>query len=414
LKFAVIFNLSCFPLFSKTAIKAFLPISNHLSKFWHKYFTYRKMNQTNSTKKPEQKFRQTIRNDIKNINFRKDFSNEYKNLSHFYLDSEKKSQLDSMTPVERWVHKFAWLTKSMFLHLTPLRRILVLLGIFLLFTSSSVSINNVTISSNWGMIGGLLVVFVLFLELKDKLLAKNELEAGRKVQQALTPEQNPEIAGWDIWLFTRPANEVGGDLVDYLWLDENKTVLTIADVAGKGLQAALMNSKLQATIRALATENNSLSDFGKKINKIFHRDSLPNLFASMLFIQINSDSGKVDFINAGHFPPLILKDKEIKELPKGDIALGLISNAEYNEQTVTLDQNEIFIAYSDGVFEARNEHGLFFGMERFKKLIKNSSNKSPQQIGNYIVSQLEQFIGDYPASDDISLIILKRNSQYNI
>ena len=74
-------------------------------------------------------------------------------------------------------------------------------------------------------------------------------------------------------------------------LDESKTVLTIADVAGKGLQAALMTSKLQATIRALATEINSLSDFGKKINKIFHRDSLPNLFASMLFIQIDSDSG---------------------------------------------------------------------------------------------------------------------------
>lgn len=83
------------------------------------------------------------------------------------------------------------------------------------------------------------------------------------------PEQNPEIAGWTIWLFTRPANEVGGDLVDYLRLNESKTVLTIADVAGKGLQAALMTSKLQATIRALATEINSLSDFGKRLIKFF-------------------------------------------------------------------------------------------------------------------------------------------------
>ncbi len=228
------------------------------------------------------------------------------------------------------------------------------------------------------------------------------------------PEQNPEIAGWSIWLFTRPANEVGGDLVDYLGLDENKTVLTIADVAGKGLQAALMTSKLQSTIRALATEIDSLSGFGKKINKIFHRDSLPNLFASMLFIQIDSGSGKVNFINAGHFPPLIVNDKEIKELSKGDIALGLVSNAEYNEQTFLLRQNEIFIAYSDGVTEAKNEYGQFFGMDRFQKLIKNSANNSPQQIGKFIVSQLEQFVGDYPATDDISLIIMKRNTQHNI
>ena len=367
------------------------------------------MNQVNSTKKAEPKFRHTIQNDFKNINFRKDFSNEYKNLSHFYLDSEKQSQLESMNFIERWVHKFAWLTKSMFLHLTPLRRILVLLGVFLLFISRSITINNASVSSNWGFFGGLLVVFVLFLELKDKLLAKNELEAGRKVQRALMPKENPEIAGWNIWLFTRPANEVGGDLVDYLRLDENKTILTIADVAGKGLQAALMTSKLQATIRALATEINGLSDFGKKINKIFHRDSLPNLFASMLLIQIDSDSGKIDFINAGHFPPLIVNDKEIKELSKGDIALGLVSNAEYNEQTLLLEQNEIFISYSDGVFEAKNEYGQFFGIDRFQKLIKNSSNNSPKQIGEYIVSQLEQFIGDYPAADDISLIIMKKS-----
>ena len=222
-----------------------------------------------------------------------------------------------MTPFQRWIHKTGWLLKSMFLHLTPLRRILVLVGVLFLLISRSVSFDGGSVTTNEGLLGGILILFVLFLELKDKLLAKHELEAGRKVQQALMPEQISEFPGWTIWLFTRPANEVGGDLVDYLRLDENKAVLTMADVAGKGLKAALLTSKLQATVRALATEINSLSDLGKKINKIFHRDSLPNLFASMLFIQIDSNSGKVDYLNAGHFPPLTIKDKDIKEFPKG-------------------------------------------------------------------------------------------------
>lgn len=363
------------------------------------------MNQNNT----DQKFRKTIRDDIRKINLTKDIRNEYKSLGDFYLNAEKKDELKSMTPVQRWVHKTKWLLKSMFIHLTPLRRLLVLAGILFLIIGRSITFDGVSMTSNEGLLGGILILFVLFLELKDKLLAKHELEAGRKVQRALMPEQTPEFTGWTIWLYTRPANEVGGDLIDYLRLHKDECILTIADVAGKGLKAALLTSKLQATIRALATEINSLADLGKKVNEIFHRDSIASLFASMLIFRVNSNSGKITYVNAGHFAPLIVTDKKIKEHPKGDAALGIIADSEYREQNVTLNTNEIFIAYSDGVFEARNENGEFFGMERFKQLIKNSVNKSPKQIGEYIISQLEKFIGDASATDDISLIIMKRN-----
>lgn len=366
------------------------------------------MNTNQNSKNPDPKLRHTIRDDFRKINLRTDIHREYKNLSEFYLDSEKRKRLESLPYYKRWLYRFGWLLKSMFLHLTPIRRTMVLFGTILLFAGRGVTINSNTVNINESLIGGVLFLFVLFLELKDKLLARHELEAGRKVQQALMPEQNPEFPGWSIWLFTRPANEVGGDLVDYLRISETKAGLTIADIAGKGLQAALLTSKLQSTIRALAGDGFTLPEFVKKTNKIFHRDSLPNLFASMLFIQLEADSNGIEYINAGHFPPLILKGKELFELEKGNPALGIIPGIEFDSRTIELKKDEILIVYSDGIFEARNDNGEFLGMERFHHLIKYYSDKNPVEMGNAIISQVEQFIGGASASDDISMIILKR------
>lgn len=366
------------------------------------------MSTNHSPKNPEPKLRHTIREDFRRINLRTDIHREYKNLSEFYLDSEKRKRLESLPYYKKWLYKSGWLIKSMFLHLTPIRRIMVLFGAVLIFAGRGITIESNTVSFNESLFGGVLVLFVLFLELKDKLLARHELEAGRKVQQALMPEQNPEFPGWSIWLFTRPANEVGGDLVDYLRISEAKAGLTIADIAGKGLQAALLTSKLQSTIRALAGDGFTLPELVKKINKIFHRDSLPNLFASMLFIQLETDSNRIEYINAGHFPPLIVSGKEIRELEKGNAALGIIAGIEFDSRTIELKRDEIFISYSDGIVEARNNSGEFLGIERFHQLIKFYSDKNPVEMGNLIISQVEQFIGNDSASDDISLIILKR------
>ncbi|MCJ7554970.1 MAG: PP2C family protein-serine/threonine phosphatase [Ignavibacteriaceae bacterium] len=368
------------------------------------------MNTTNNNKNPDPKLRHTIREDFRKIDFRKDLHREYSGLSEFYLDSEKRKRLESLPVFKRWLYQAGWLLKSMFLHLTPIRRVLVLVGVFFLFIGRSITVDHTTISMNESLLGGVLILFVLFLELKDKLMAKHELEAGRKVQQALMPKQNPDFPGWSIWLFSRPANEVGGDLVDYLRIDETKAGLTMADIAGKGLHAALLTSKLQATVRALSTDNITLSELGHKTNKIFHRDSLPNLFASMLYVQIQANSNKIEYINAGHFPPLIINNKEITEFEKGDAALGLIPDTSFTNKTIELGKDELFIAYSDGVFEAVNDRGEFFGIERFYQLVKYYSNQNPDEMGKSIITQLEQFIGNNIAADDISLIIMKRKS----
>ena len=367
------------------------------------------MNSQNSKSQNEPKLREVLKDDFKKINFGRELRREYREISDFYLNDVKKKKLDEMHQVKRWILKNFWLLQSMFLHLNPLRRILVVLGVALYTVSGSANSGGNTFSiNNNGFLSGILFLFVLLLELKDKLLMHNELQAGRKVQQSLMPEQSPQFPGWEIWLYTAPANQVGGDLVDYFRESDEKALITIADISGKELQAALLMTKLQATIRALVRDDGKLAEFASNINKIFHRDSPSHSFASMIYSEINKTDGNLSYINAGHFPPLIIRSDKIEIEPKGGPALGLMSKVNFTEQNITLQSGDIYIAYTDGIIEARDENGQFYGMERFLRLLEIVKGFPIGQIGEKITRNVLWFAGDAPVSDDLSIVILKK------
>ena len=366
------------------------------------------MNGTNRT--TEQKFTRVLQDDLRNVKFKKDVKREFKELRNFYITEEQNKRLSGMHPIHKGFHLITWMIKSLFLHLTPIRRILTIIGLLIIIFGSGIIINDgSTQINNTGLVGGALIFIVLMFELKDKLLAKDELEAGRKVQRSLMPEMNPKVEGWSIWLFTRPANEVGGDLIDYLKISENRIGIVIADVAGKGLHAALLTAKLQATIRALAADYESLSKLCNKINNIFYRDSLSNIFASMFYMEIKPADATIRFINAGHLLPFLIIGNEINEIKKNNPAIGLMNNFSYSEDIINMMSGEILIAYSDGITEAQNEYGMFFEKERFIKVLSNISNYKFESIGEAIVDAVDRFIGDAPVNDDLSLIIIKKD-----
>lgn len=297
----------------------------------------------------------------------------------------------------------------MILKLTPVRRILLLIGILLSFGVVTISNSETDTNSRieFNVIGGGMILLVLMLELKDKLLARDELEAGRKVQSALQPEESPEFEGWSLWLYTCPANEVCGDLIDFINIDKERGALVMADVAGKGLNAALFTAKLQATVRAYVEESEPI-ELVSKVNNIFFRDSLRNIFASLLLIEINRNSDELIFVNAGHLPPVYLTTDGLNEMSKGEAALGIMKDMKYTLNSIFLKSGEIFIAYSDGVTEARNDAGNFFGSEKFLNLLPTLKHLSPKEIGEAIIADINKFSGDTRPNDDISLIIIKR------
>ncbi|MCP4725802.1 MAG: serine/threonine-protein phosphatase [bacterium] len=352
----------------------------------------------------DKKFTQTIKDDVRHGDIKRSFGKDLKDVYNFYLDDETRKRLSEMSKLKRWLFVAWWVLKSMFFKLTPFRRILFLIGIVLTFTQQSTTIGQTNTNLK---IGFLFFLLIIILELKDKLLAQDELKTGREVQLALLPDSNPVFPGWDIWMYTKPANDVGGDIVDYLEIDERLGV-TLGDVAGKGLGAALFMAKFQATLRALAPGSSSMEELAAVMNKIFLRDGLPEKFVSLIYLELMPDKGNIDFLNAGHFPPVVIRDSGVEELPRGGNALGLSLKSSYKEQSVELKEDEIFMVYSDGLTEARNVDGDFFGDKRFMDMLPGLQKLSAEDSAKRILKVIDRFVGDAPQNDDLSLIIIKR------
>lgn len=333
---------------------------------------------------------------------------DLKDLERFYFAEEDRRRLREMGFISRWFWRTVWLLKRVVLSLSAARRILLLLALVLFFIGFTYQDGNVSFGTDFDFFSVAILLLIIMLELKDKLLARSELEAGHKVQSALLPERPPQLAGWDIWLFTRPANDVGGDLVDYLELKKGRLGLALGDVAGKGLAAALLMAKLQSTLRALVTRASSLAQLGAWLNDVFHRDGLPQRFASLVYLELQPGSDQIQLLNAGHLPPIIVRSNSHEVLPHGAPALGILPKVSFKQQKAVVRSGDVLLVYSDGVVEARNEQGTFFGEERLLGLLPMLRKKSAQESGDALVRAVDDFVGDAPRNDDLSVIIVKR------
>jgi len=358
----------------------------------------KKISKSNKSSKSEPKLGRLLWEDLHRGGIKRTLRQDFRDIYHFYIDRKSRKQLKSMGRIRRWIRIAYWILRSLILKLTPARRVLLVASLIVFFSNNP----------NVRLLGFLTLLLILMFELKDKLLARDELEAGRVVQFALIPDENPALSGWDIWLFTRPANEVGGDLVDYLKIDDNRLGITLGDVAGKGLGAALFMAKLQATFRALAPSFSSLNQLAVEMNRIFCRDGLPERFVSLVYLELEPDSGKVHLLNAGHLPPLAIRSGKLKELSRGGPALGILPKATYEEQHIDLQPGDLLFVYSDGITESQNEQGEFFGERHLQKLLTKWKNLPSEKIGTRVLEEVDVFIGDARPSDDVSLVILKR------
>ncbi len=340
------------------------------------------------------------------------FTRDLRDLYNFYLDDEERERLRNMRRFRRWFLRVWWLFKNLILNLSPIRRLLLVISLWLGLLQGQYTFNlgQGHVQVDLRLPGFILLLIILMLELKDKLLARSELEVGRKVQRALLPESNPTLAGWDLLLFTRPANEVGGDLVDYHRLKDGRLGLVLGDVSGKGLGAALLMAKLQATLWAIAGDFSSLAELGARVNAIMCRDGLPGRFATLVYLELAPGAGAVRVLNAGHMPPLLIGRGRFEDLKPVAPPLGIVPDATYAEQRLDVQPGDTVVVYSDGLTEAANESGEFYGEGRMRKLLPRLQGLPAQAACELILSEVRDFIGEEPYSDDLSLVLLQRRS----
>ena len=336
---------------------------------------------------------------------------EMKDLYDFFLDDERRRRLESMHWIKRSFLLLAWLLQALILRLPALRRVLLLVALLLtVIGPTRIDLTtSVSLQTNFRVWSIAILVFILMLELKDKLLIRDEIDVARQVQQDLLPREHPEMDGWTIWSSTLPANDVGGDLIDYVPLPEGQLGATLGDVSGKGMGAALLMAKLQATLRAVAGEYASLSDLGHRLNSILFRDGLDNRFATLFYARLESRSGQVRILNAGHNPPVVTGPHQPEGLAASGLPLGMLGDSTYHEATVDLAPGQMLIAYSDGLTEACDPGGQEYGLQRLKALLPQLHQLTPAAAGACILADANRFTGGGKPADDLSLLILRRH-----
>src|SRR5437899_1587298 len=334
------------------------------------------------------RLRELLFKDLRPSELPANFRQDLRQLYRFYLDEERRAQLEAMGRVRRTFKLVGWTLKSLLAKLTPGRRLALFASIIMCIMGRvRIPLGDATLSTNLRVWAYLFVFLVLMLEMKDKLLARDEIEIARQVQLALLPARHPQPEGWTLWSFMQPANDVGADLVDYIVLPDERLGVVLGDVAGKGLGAALLTAKLQATLRALVPGCPSLSELGGQMNEVVHKDGIDNRFVTLFYLELRAGSGRLRYLNAGHNPPFVVRDGTTEGLPASAIPLGMMAGTAYSEGELTLEPGDLLVVYSDGLTEARNSQDEEFGAERLQRLLPRLRGLTAEECVRLVIDE---------------------------
>ncbi|MDX6678364.1 MAG: phosphoserine phosphatase RsbU/P, partial [Solirubrobacteraceae bacterium] len=236
---------------------------------------------------------------------------------------------------------------------------------------------------------------------------EQELEVARLIQQNFLPKQLPELAGWRIAAYYRPAREVGGDFYDVILLPDGRVGFVVGDVTDKGVPAALVMSATRTILRASATRLVEPGEVLEFVNEHLCPDMPEKMFVTCLYGVLDPASGLLRFANAGHDVPYVKTADGVVELRARGMPLGLMAGMAYEEKEIVLAGGDSVLLHSDGIVEAHGPDREMYGFPRLKELV--GVGPRGQQLIELVLAELEAFTGPgAEQEDDITMLTLER------
>ncbi|MGA9142291.1 MAG: PP2C family protein-serine/threonine phosphatase [Candidatus Acidiferrales bacterium] len=316
----------------------------------------------------------------------------------------------------------AWaLFQALLMKLSPARRVLLLVAIFLLVVQPEIHSGGGQVSLSLGGLGALILFLLLALELADRVTMKRDLEIAREIQQWLVPDHPPHVPGVDIAFATRPQNTVAGDYYDAFTrpapasaAGSGPLIVAVADVAGKSVPAALLMATFQASLRALAATPASLDEIVAGLERYARAHSLEGRrFTTAFIAEINPATREMRYVNAGHNDPVLRRASgQIERLSTGGPPFGLPLFTEhempYSSGNVQLQPGDLLFVFTDGVVEAVNDSEEEYGEKRLLPCLQAAPpDSAAADVLRRVMLDVNTFVGFVRQHDDITCLVLR-------
>jgi phosphoserine phosphatase RsbU/P len=250
----------------------------------------------------------------------------------------------------------------------------------------------------------------LLEESLEKRRMEEDMRMAAEIQNGLLPHTAPRIPGWDLAGSNQPCRTVGGDYYDFA-VERGRLLLALGDVSGKGTGAALLMTVLRAAVRAHWMEP-SLADAVSRINRTVCQNVPSSKYVTFFLASLDPATGRLDYVNAGHNPPILIRASgEVDKLTFGGLVLGIFEGVSYEGGSIVMEQGDTLVVYSDGVTETWDPDGEEFGEDKLVALTVAERGKGADAVQNAILSEIERFEQGARATDDRTLVVLKREAR---